>query len=341
MAPPPSPKHPLLCKPMVSEWRHTLSNGLVVMERPKEGWPKRHMFDHPFKGLVKSQRESWLANTKPALLASTWHTGQGTIRDSYNKLSKLLPQLIHAPGLEIGIPTPADPPATSAAYAGVAPYHFLITGLSQMAVNMLIYMKVAASAECVAFFIPVTMQNSEYLGTIEGLYFNSAAADRVRTAVQNSLRTEGSTLTYLREHLPQDPEVANKLIDSITVEPIEIIDQGGDKVTVWNILCTPPPLPHADYVTWMDKVRKLELLDKYGGRGTFRVQRQFHCIACQSVSHPTGLCPFPLVKGWLGQPATTSMAEDASIEEVKTPKHQAPTGRGGGKGHATRGHRTY
>jgi hypothetical protein len=47
--------------------------------------------------------------------------------------------------------------------------------------------------------------------------------------------------------------------------------------------------------------------------GTARLQQAFRCRICPSIDHPTPLCPFPNLPGWLGPtPTTIAALEDAS-----------------------------
>ncbi|KAJ7829011.1 hypothetical protein B0H14DRAFT_3465974 [Mycena olivaceomarginata] len=47
--------------------------------------------------------------------------------------------------------------------------------------------------------------------------------------------------------------------------------------------------------------------------GTARLQRAFRCRICPSIDHPTPLCPFPELPGWLSPtPTTIAALEDTS-----------------------------
>jgi hypothetical protein len=46
--------------------------------------------------------------------------------------------------------------------------------------------------------------------------------------------------------------------------------------------------------------------------GSAKMQHSFKCRICPSTSHPTGLCPFAILPGWLGPTAQTI----ATLDEV-------------------------
>ncbi|KAJ7252881.1 hypothetical protein C8J57DRAFT_1237704 [Mycena rebaudengoi] len=60
--------------------------------------------------------------------------------------------------------------------------------------------------------------------------------------------------------------------------------------------------------------------------GLARLMRTIRCRICPSIDHPTALCPFPDVPGWLGPTAATITAiEDAGrAAAAKAMEHMRP-----------------
>ncbi len=51
-----------------------------------------------------------------------------------------------------------------------------------------------------------------------------------------------------------------------------------------------------------------------GGRGR-RIERGFQCTRCHGIDHPSGLCPYLEVQGWMGPgPLSTSLGPNTSTE---------------------------
>lgn len=216
------------------------------------------------------------------------------------------------------------------------PYGLLISGITADGAELLLNLGTFITAGAIFFFQPLDTPNSKYIGTLEGLTVPEGrkGSEIVRDIFMNCLRVNNDALNHIRNGAPDSPDdEANKVVASISAEPLAIKTREGPTKTVWNLYCTPPPIPHHAYQEWIEIVRNLCPSDYDAGRGYFRNERPFLCAGCRSINHPTGLCPLPLTMGWLGPAANSELPEDATALDTApatTTRGQARTGRGRG-----------
>ncbi|KAF8164681.1 hypothetical protein BJ912DRAFT_1068212 [Pholiota molesta] len=247
-------KHPLVLPHTIKDNRRTLSNGLIITERPSTGWPN----------IILS-----------TTISRTW----------------TMPSVMH--GLT------AQGPNCLPALGDRGPRHFLISGIRKSAEEALLYLNTLTTEGSVFFFIPFTTIKSAYIGTIEDLWLAKTmkSAHKVNEMVRVSILGNNHLLDFIRSRLPGDTtDAANTVVLTISVEAIEVKTNSTTTAVMWNVYCDPPPLTLADYQ-----------------EGHFHTERPFHCWAAHSMDHPTGLCPFPLIAGWLGPAPTSDLAEDTTV----------------------------
>lgn len=94
-------------------------------------------------------------------------------------------------------------------------------------------------------------------------------------------------------------ERANKVLDSIVVKTWRL--SNGNIVT--NVFILPPTRDIPKWRQWADDLRAKRYGNFINGTGT--VRRVSNCLGCNSVEHPTHLCPFHDLPGWNGPRAGT------------------------------------
>ncbi|KAF8196516.1 hypothetical protein BJ912DRAFT_1056334 [Pholiota molesta] len=326
-------KHPLVLPHTIKDNRRTLSNGLIITERPSTGWPEHHTFDHNLKDMDHAQRNAWIDRPGPKLLACAWRQRYADNVKLASALNRLIPRLVDAPDLEISVPMRATN-LEEQANRTTGPRHFLISGIRKSAEEALLYLNTLTTEGSVFFFIPFTTIKSAYIGTIEDLWLAKTmkSAHKVNEMVRVSILGNNHLLDFIRSRLPGDTtDAANTVVLTISVEAIEVKTNSTTTAVMWNVYCDPPPLTLADYQEWLRLVRSIEVSDFDAGRGHFHTERPFHCLGCHSMDHPTGLCPFPLIAGWLGPAPTSDLAEDTTVLGPTASGSRRPNGGDRGK----------
>jgi hypothetical protein len=86
----------------------------------------------------------------------------------------------------------------------------------------------------------------------------------------------------------------------------------NNTITVaWQLSVTPPTNDHAAWLQLRRLFGRLSVMTAL--HGTAHLQRSYRCNICPSINHPTGLCPFPRLPGWLGPtPDTITALAEAS-----------------------------
>jgi len=144
-----------------------------------------------------------------------------------------------------------------------------------------------------------------------------------------------------------DYVTAYRAIESFAVASFRVAVSATKKQMLWNMYCTqPPPIPLDKFFKWAKAIRQLEFFSE-----DFRVEvsrtgdKQFKCIGCKAVDHPTGFCPYPLLPGWRSPSAPTdnTLSPGSSRTSAQPWAHEMPSHRGRGnsrgKGRGQRGPR--
>ncbi|KAH7914512.1 hypothetical protein BJ138DRAFT_1206517 [Hygrophoropsis aurantiaca] len=180
--------------------------------------------------------------------------------------------------------------------------------------------------------------NPAFLFTIQGFHTEDLiAVDNTVTAVW----TDGvvqheieDIVAYALDFIDIEYESRfQEFIDSITVEFIDFKAPGAIKVPSFNIYAR---CPTSDPIAWT-KLRKylasLSYASSFDGIG--RVLFLQHCTLCHSITHPRGLCPFPLIPEWYGGGLVKKTTKD---DRGRSYSHRSfsPAGMTRGRGRANR-----
>ena len=186
------------------------------------------------------------------------------------------------------------------------PYTYLVRKLPDDAVARLVNQRCWAM-ERVAFLVytaePIPMS---YLGAIQG--FNATDDEDIANirelifhAFQNSdvakiLSTMADAAPSMAEVEPTDR--ARMILDTLDIRMISIRAKGGSSHPMMNLYMQCPLGKNDD--NWnqlLAAVAKLEYRDSLLGAGTYYAG--WTCTVCHGADHPAGLCPFPLIPGWI------------------------------------------
>ncbi|KAJ7180858.1 hypothetical protein C8R46DRAFT_1319225 [Mycena filopes] len=235
-------------------------------------------------------------------------------------------------------------PGSARVGAGVAavegarpPNVFIIAGLSAFAHRALQEQLVISTANGTFVILPPHPNESGYMGTVVDLAFENTpegaigAADVIRRCATKNMQFVQLVQTH-RDGVPRNysiQEIADELRDSITVQPIEITNTLGTRIgwRVYSIVTTRIP---AAYRLIRAAFRKTRLVTGFSYRGVVRADMS--CAVCRGIDHPTGLCPFPLVPGWMGPSEATIAAAAQAARAAAAAARNRGTRRGGRAG---------
>ncbi|KAJ7765810.1 hypothetical protein B0H14DRAFT_3510148 [Mycena olivaceomarginata] len=163
-----------------------------------------------------------------------------------------------------------------------------------------------------------TLPITGFVGTFGGFTLpnSQGGADAARDLLQTAIRANADITEFVRTHRDAfGPQVSadqawHIFSNSVVVEGMELLV--NNTVTVaWQLSVTPPTNDHGAWLQLRRLFGRLSVMTAL--HGTARLQRSYRCHICPSINHPTGLCPFPRLPGWLGPtPDTITALAEAS-----------------------------
>ncbi|KAI5985831.1 hypothetical protein EDD15DRAFT_2139599, partial [Pisolithus albus] len=313
------------------------NNTLEITPRPPCGFPEPQLGDSITRGLDKLLSSAWLSKPGPKAWIRPWRAKlEPDAEATYTKLRNLIQWVVgQEASASLVISTPqVDDSFTMERHP--PPWHFLVSGLSKDATDFLVGLKVISTPECTAFTLPFTQPVPTYLCTVENFTLPDSPASNAIVAgvVIKALRSYDLFTEYFRGEDP-NPDVLATFLNSIYVTSLHIAISATRKQTLWNVYCSRPPsfLTFDKYFTWQCLIRTARFSSEDYGMGVaFIGEKQFKCLGCKSLDHPTGLCPFPTIPGWLGpKPQLIDTLPTQATVKVSRGRNYTPRG---GEGHS-------
>ncbi|KAF8177949.1 hypothetical protein K438DRAFT_1284342 [Mycena galopus ATCC 62051] len=302
--------------------------------------PRIYTTPGPFPDVTGINQETLFYNADPdhirewkrnANLVVLWISGGTSDRVRDAQAAQLLVEGVtnSAPGtIRVGAARSADPSIP-------APNVFGVDGLTATLADDLIRRPVLSTSEITFFAFSPDPPISPFMGIVQGLTYPNTRAggqDAAAAILQNV--SENPRLTQLllshRDALPPVwtvDQVLRYVFGSLAVTAMELDAGGGASRTVWRVFMAPT----TENVKFHDAIRAAftEISFATTWNNTGEVRADMECRVCPSIDHPSGLCPFPLVPGWMGVTHTT-------LPPLATTS-QPTNARGGGRGGRARG----
>jgi len=301
------------------------------------------------RNLDQRQRLLWAAKYGPKAWIRTYRARfEPNAEETLTKLTTLLTRLLgtdESSSLLISAPTP-DLILSDERYP--PPWHYLISGISQEAIDKLVDWQVFSTTDITAFVVASTQPLPNYICTLENFPLPDSPGSNTKvTEIVKSTLHRAPDVGDLLAAEGVDYATAYRAIESFAVASFRVAVSATKKQTLWNVYCTqPPPIPLDKFFKWAKVIHRLEFFSEDFGVGVARTgDKQFKCIGCKAVDHPTGFCPYPLLPGWRGPSAPTdnTLSPGSSRTSAQPRAHETPSRRGRGnsrgKGRGQRGPR--
>ncbi|KIO14621.1 hypothetical protein M404DRAFT_928432 [Pisolithus tinctorius Marx 270] len=327
----------------------TASPLLEITPHPPNGFPVPQICDPVTEGLDETLLTAWMNKPGPKAWVRPWrakfeHDAEAT----WSKLRTLIQRVVGKDAsTNLVISTPQQD-STFTTERNPPPWHFLISGLSQEATTFLVNLQVISTPDITVFTLPFVQPTPTFLCTLENFTLpdspesNAIVADVVRHAMQSD-----DIIPEFIRGLDSNPDVLPTLINSIHVTSIRIANNVARKQMLWNVYCsyTPTFLTLEKHFLWRCLIRNLRFRSEDHGMGAVRFgEKQFRCMGCKSLDHPTGLCPFPAIPGWLGPKPQLVASLPAKLTSTPKPtrgRNSTRGGRGAPRGRLARGGPRY
>ncbi|KAF7351517.1 hypothetical protein MSAN_01584100 [Mycena sanguinolenta] len=238
--------------------------------------------------------------------------GNGAPMRTHGLIGQTISDFINYDKALIQIGTPPVPES------GPSPVLWLIAGLPAHLVQTVLTQQVIAMETITLYPIPYNIRIGGFVGTFVGFTLpeTQAGADTACNLITSAIRTDATIAQYVQNHRDAfGPQVSAAQAWEIFIHSMHVwsisININGVLATVWQLFVNSPTL---DYPAWLQLIHLCGRINVMTAlHGTARLQCSYHCCICPSVAHPTGLCPFPSLHGWVGpKPDTIAALEEAS-----------------------------
>ena len=296
----------------------------TVNARPSAPCPKVHGWNAELTlaNLDEDVRRLWEQVPEPKLFVYLWN---GAYQENATSTVTELRNAI-ANTFSTAPPVVAPPSAaTTPNRAHAAPWCFLVTTSNEVRAKLI--QRQFWSTPAVTFFaIPFAPRISKHLGAVENMTFEVEDREKVHKLVTDTILASAPAAAHVRNH-STDPLALKKVVESVAVEPLPMLEKGGAQKLVWNVYTDPPSQSLTAHEEWRRIFLEMKFVTALHGVG--RPKRLPGCVGCKSTDHPTGLCPFPKIEGSFARPSSVS-ARSMIPTSLQLPQAQeAMRGRGG------------
>ncbi|KAJ6449269.1 hypothetical protein C8R45DRAFT_146720 [Mycena sanguinolenta] len=330
----PAPQHP---PPQEAPVVHPTADGNA---------PRIHITPGPFPNVTGRNRETLTFNTDPKQIG-VWDSDPTTlvamvsggstdrVADAQS-IARLAEGVLNLPDghVRAGAAHAANPQLPP-------PNLFGINGVPAGLGVFLIEQHVLSTTGLTTFITTLDPPLEGFMGTVEGLtYPNTAAgAQEAAAAVVDTMSRTPNFVQLILSHRDALPpawtvqQVLDHVLSSVAVVPIELDSGRGTVRVAWRVFMAVTTHRIASFNAIRSSFAQLLFITTWNNTG--RVRADMACRICPSIDHPTGLCPFPLVPGWMGHTPTTLPPPATSTEQPNNARGGG--GRGGNANARTRG----
>jgi hypothetical protein len=269
-------------------------------------WPRVHD-THPIAildGIDKAQLHEWLDHDSKKLFAIPFECEARTQEGQNSVKSKLLKAVF---GLTRSLNTmvAAPKPDGESNQDPNLPLTFLIYGLEEHSYNKLLSNTIWSSEAITFRVVSLDFPRPDFLFTIKG--FSTLDVGAIYKMVHKVWHDE-QTGRYFQELIDGAPDVEKahtkqvlqNFVESMRTERLNIKVSGGLLSPKFNVLADCSTIPSDDLWSRLSDYFAARTYNlPLQGDGTVQT-RPYRCGLCHGVDHPSGLCPFPNVKGWKG-----------------------------------------
>ncbi|KAF8186168.1 hypothetical protein K438DRAFT_1973538 [Mycena galopus ATCC 62051] len=244
--------------------------------------------------------------------APTPQDGFPTVVYSHALLVQGMPPALCNWSFHLGTPPSAE--------HGPSPILWLVAGLPLHLAQAILDKRALASRRITLFVIPYDMPVIGFVGTFGGFTLPNSqeGANAARSLLQSAIRANHDITEFVRTHRDafgaqvSADQAWDIFCDSVKVVGMELLVSNTNTVA-WHLYVTSPTDDHNAWTQLRRLFGRLSVMTAL--HGTARLQRSYRCRICPSINHPTGLCPFPRLPGWLGPtPDTITALEEVSCQ---------------------------
>ena len=274
--------------------------------QPAGGFPPvfGHNSTYAFNNIDIQQITDWMSLPGPRVFVQPLAHGYyppAIIQEIVGILKTTIMDIFGCVNPKITAPMASSTPT----YADQPPYTYLVHNIPPGVVTDLVKQRCWATEQIGFLVYTAETIMPTYLGAVEG--FN-ATDDEDETMICELIAQtlcQGDAGTVIAEiaknnlALAELEEMARvrKIVETLRVRTVKIKAQGGSLRSVINMYINCPFDKDEDWNRLVTAVASTEFKHSLLGKGT--VHRGWLCTLCHGADHPTGLCPFHQVPGWI------------------------------------------
>ncbi|KAJ6505420.1 hypothetical protein C8R45DRAFT_1091150 [Mycena sanguinolenta] len=280
------------------------------MPTPAEGFPHIvYSWDHLTQGMSEGLRSLHDAVPHPKFYVIVSGRNGAAMR-THGLIRQALGNYLNIDPTSVQLGTPPTPEN------GPSPMLWLVAGIAAPLAEAALAKPVLASEAITLYPIPYEIPIIGFIGTFIGFTLPATqdGADTTCNLITTTICADAVLSQFVQTHHDAfGPHVSaeqawDAFLSSVYVHSI-VLTINDTEVVTWQLHVTSPTHEH---VVWSQIVRLFGCLNIMTAlHGTARLQRGYRI--CPSIAHPTGLCPFPNLPGWISpKPSTIATLEEAS-----------------------------
>ncbi|KAG6897031.1 hypothetical protein C0992_004559 [Termitomyces sp. T32_za158] len=302
---------------------------------PVGGFPVIHLSTPPWFNLLPEQRDHFESYQGPKVWVRVWQASNAAdLMTTSDKLKELIRGMT-GEGAKLSTPQKEKEIVSKRRYdRHKPPYHFLVSGISDRAYEVLVTNPIISTPDASAFFLPYNPPTPCFLCTVEGFTLSIktpeaiVASENIATdIVRRTLTDNEATIALIKSKLIGDTtsqhnyDPATTIVHTLEVKLArgeETIDRAAiarPRKPLWNIFFRqPPPLSWTNYFVLLQHIRDINFIDMDYGNATL-VDKSFrlHCHNCKGADHNPAHCAYSTLEGWYGNGAAEKVEETAEF----------------------------
>ncbi|KAG6885655.1 hypothetical protein C0992_004982 [Termitomyces sp. T32_za158] len=313
----------------------SIPKSVIRSPAPAGGFPVVHMSTPPWYNLLPEQSSAFDEYAQYKIWVQEWQASKDVdLMVSSNKLKELIQRLT---GEKARLSTPQPEKeiiTTRRSDKHKPPYHFLTSGISKRAHDVLITHPIVSTPEATAYFVPYNPPLPTFLCMAEGFTLSIRTAEAVQESeevateiVRKTLIKNEALLTLLKSKLIGDETSQHNLDPAADIfkqlvvrlargeELVDRTNMTRPRRPLWNVFFRAPlPIMWTNYFVILQSIRDVRFIDMgYGSATLVDEERRLHCFNCKGADHNHDQCEYAKLENWFGNKAAAKIEETAEF----------------------------
>ncbi|KAI0339652.1 hypothetical protein BDW22DRAFT_1431545 [Trametopsis cervina] len=268
-----------------------------------------------YDNLTTTQQTAWTACKDPAVLVRIAYEGCPTAETENARISLIEHiiegVLVNVPNLMVTAPAFLHEPKTPRA----PPFSYFVQGIDEVERAILEDLKCISTERGTIFITPKNPPIDTYIVSLKGIRRPRLPIIRNHiNAVYDKCGLNARILSLVPSHptlstLPPDT-ACQRIRNSLRLQVTSVPTESGDTIDIVHIFMDPPTTNPVLWREFRDVAAKANFKEPMLGMGIIPFDK-WRCLCCNSMLHPSGLCPIVQEPGWIMPPNRPAEAGNA------------------------------